>query len=185
MIWLALLATLAADDPPIRVTLSEQVFAPGERAKVRVRLADDGYLLVLRADAHGRIRVLFPIDPTDSSFAKGRRELSLLDRGGREGFLVDGREGSGIVMVARADSPFDFQAFTRGVHWDYRALAATDSGLTGEDALLDVLDRMATGDYHFDVVSYEVVSADAHRGHHDRYHGRGYGRPRYGLAPSF
>src|SRR5262245_40508456 len=49
------------DDPPIRIKLNEETYARGDRAKVKVRAADTGYLLVLRGDADGRVRVLFPI----------------------------------------------------------------------------------------------------------------------------
>ena len=158
---LALAAVLApvavrAQDPPIRLKLSAEVFAPGERVKVRVKLVADGYLVVLRADAQGRVRVLFPVDPQDSGVVRGGKELSLRGRGDREGFQVDDRDGAGVVLAARADAPFDFQAFTRAAHWDYRALAAADSAPDGEAALLDVVDRMAGGDYDFDVVTYAV-----------------------------
>jgi hypothetical protein len=156
--------TLArADDPPIRLKLSDEVFAPGDRVKVRVKLAADGYLVVLRADAQGRVRVLFPVDPTDSGSVRGGREFSVRGRGDREGFLVDDREGSGVVLAARSDVPFDFQAFTRAGHWDYRALAASDSAPDGETALLDLIDRMAAGDYDFDVLPYAVTGRVAGR----------------------
>lgn len=145
-----------ADDPAIRLKLSDEVFAPGERAKVRVKLAADGYLVVLRADAQGRVRVLFPLDPADSGFVRSGKEFVLRGRGDRDGFLVDDRDGSGVVLAARSAVPFDFQAFTRGAHWDYRALAAADSMADGEAALLDVIDRMAGGDYDYDVVPYAV-----------------------------
>lgn len=162
-------ATLRADDPPIRLKLSDEVFATGERAKVRVKLAADGYLIVLRADAQGRVRVLFPVEPTDSGFVPGGKELSIRGRGDREGFLVDDRDGAGVVLAARSDAPFDFLAFTRAGHWDYRALAASDSAPDAEAALLDLVDRMAGGDYDFDVLSYAVS---------DRAYGRRY--PRWG-----
>src|SRR5207247_5508085 len=58
-------AAAASDDPPIHVWLNqENYFVRGDRAKVYVRAAADGYLVVLRADADGRLRVLFPIDPS-------------------------------------------------------------------------------------------------------------------------
>src|SRR2546430_6294605 len=57
--------TAASDDPPIKVWLNQDsYFQRGDKAKVHVKLADDGYLVVLRADAEGRVRVLFPLDPT-------------------------------------------------------------------------------------------------------------------------
>ena len=35
----------------------------GDRARVNVRVRDDGYVVVLHTDADGRVRVLFPVDP--------------------------------------------------------------------------------------------------------------------------
>ena len=150
-------AALVAQAPAVRLML-EEVFEPGQRAKVLVRVATNGYLVVLRADAQGRIRVLFPVDPADSAVIAAGKEFTIVDRGGREGFLVDDSGGSGLVVAAHANTPFDFQEFTRGVHWDWRALRSADSAATGETALVDVLDRMATTDYDYDVLPYSVRS---------------------------
>ena len=161
--------TLVAQAPAIRLVL-EEVFEPGQRAKVQVRVATDGYLVVLRADAQGRIRVLFPVDPADAAVIAAGKEFVIVDRGGREGFLVDDSGGSGLVIAAHADTPFDFQDFTRGVHWDWRALRSADSAATGETALVDVLDRMATSDYDYDVLPYSIRSrgtAGRNVGRHD------------------
>ena len=78
-----------ADDPPIRVSLnSGGSYYQGDRAKVRVRVAEDGYLLVLRADADGRVRVLFPLDPGDDDFVRGGHDFELRGRGDRETFFI-------------------------------------------------------------------------------------------------
>lgn len=173
--------TARADDPAIRLKLNDEVFAPGERAKVRVKLAADGYLVVLRADAQGRVRVLFPLDPADSTLVRAGKEFVLRGRGERDGFMVDDRDGSGVVLAARSAAPFDFQAFTRGAHWDYRALAASDSAAPdGEATLLDVIDRMAGGDYDYDVVTYTVSErAYGHR-YAGGWHGPMWPRPWFG-----
>jgi len=159
--------TARADDPPapIRIGLSDEVVAPGERVRIKVKVGADGYLLVLRADALGRVRVLFPVDPTDTASVRAGREYDIRGRGDREGFLVDEREGSGVVLAAVSKTPFTFQEFTRGVHWDYRALAARDSSADPEAALLEIVDRMTGGDYDYDVASY-TVSARAYDRRH-------------------
>ena len=74
-----------------------------------------------------------------------------------------------FVIAARADTPFDFQEFTRGVHWDWRALSTRDSGAVGETALVDVLDRMATSDYEYDILPYSVRGSrsSAHGGRYN------------------
>jgi hypothetical protein len=165
MVTLLLLSLLAppGDDPPVRVKLSDEVVAPGERVKVRVKTAADGYLVVLHADAAGRIRVLFPLDPRDSTAVRAGRDYEIRGRGNRDGFTVDQRDGSGLVLAARAGTPFRFDAFVRGGHWDYRALVATDSTDDPEAALFDVLDRMAGGDYDYDLVPYAVSARASNR----------------------
>src|SRR2546425_2514029 len=68
--------TAASDDPPIKVWLNQDsYYQRGDKAKVHVKLADDGYLVVLRADAEGRMRVLFPLDPTADDFVRGGQTL--------------------------------------------------------------------------------------------------------------
>ncbi len=65
---LALLLSLAAppptevgrmamrDDPPVQIWLNQDKhFHRGDRARVHVKLAEDGYLVVLRLDANGRV----------------------------------------------------------------------------------------------------------------------------------
>src|SRR2546430_11200065 len=50
----------AAPDPPVRVWFnSDGNYQYGDRAKVYAKAAEDGNLVVLRADASGQVRVLF------------------------------------------------------------------------------------------------------------------------------
>ena len=175
---LALLAVLTATpaavspDPPIRVSLnSGGYFDRGDRARVRIRLAEDGYVIVLRADADGRVRVLFPLDPGDDNFVRGGRDYELPGRGGRETFFVDDRTGAGTVLAARSDDPFQFDRFTRGDHWDYRVLAGDRMTEDPEAGLLDIMTAMSdSSHFDYDVVGYSVDGADLH--HYSRY---GYG----------
>ena len=158
--------------PPvaIRLRLSDEDVRQGDRVKVRVKTAADGYLLVLRADAAGRVRVLFPIEPDDSSWVPGGKEFEVRGRGDREAFTVDDREGSGLVLAAWSSQPFVFDDFIRGRHWDYRALAG-DSSDDAEAQLLDLADSMATGHYDYDLVNYTVSSLGQARGYAGYYGG--------------
>src|SRR5712691_701943 len=125
----AALTAVRSDDPPVKVWLNhDSYFARGDKARVNVKLADDGYLVVLRADADGRVRVLFPLDPGDDAFARGRKTIEVRSRGDREAFYVDEREGTGMVLAARSVAPFKLDDFVRGDHWDYRVLDARRSG---------------------------------------------------------
>ena len=189
-------AAAASDDPPIHVWLNQDnYFVRGDRAKVYVRAAADGYLVVLRADADGRLRVLFPIDPSDDTFIRAHKKFEVRSRGDREAFAVDEREGSGVVLAAWSASPFKFDEFVRGDHWDYRVLGTIQTGSDAEAALVDVVQRMA-GDarFDYDVVTYTVESTTAYyrHGYRDGYYpsfgvGFGYGLPyryRFGLFSS-
>jgi hypothetical protein len=155
-------ALIRADDPPIRITLnSSGYYQRGDRAKVHLRLSADGYVIVLRADADGRVRVLFPLDPGDDNFVRGGRDFELPGRGGRETFFVDDRSGAGTVLAARSDDPFAFVRFTRGDHWDYRVLASSQMSQDPEAGLLDLVTAMAdSGHFDYDVVGYSVDGAE-------------------------
>jgi hypothetical protein len=158
------------DDPPIRVTLSDETYARGDRARVRVKANRDGYLLVLRADADGRVRVLFPRDPEDTAVVQGGKNFEVRGRGDREAFTVHDREGTGVVLAAFADAPFRFDEFARSGHWDYRVLSAERAGDDPEAGLLDLVDRMSQGKYDYDIATYTVMSRDyprSYSGWHD------------------
>src|SRR5689334_13555554 len=181
----AAVAAVRSDDPPVKVWLNnDNNFRRGDKARVNVRLAEDGYVVVLRADADGRVRVLFPLDPADDDFVRGHETIEVRGRGDREAFYVDDRQGSGIVFVARSVAPFKFDEFVRGDHWDYRVLDARNAGDDKEAALLDMVQRMVPdGHFDYDVVTYTVESQ---RAYYDDYYpstyvGFGYGWPyRYG-----
>src|SRR5881396_4038637 len=155
---------IRSDDPPIKVSLNQDnYFQRGDRARVKVRTAEDGYVVVLRSDAQGRVRVLFPLDPTGDDFVRGGHTIELRGRGDREAFYVDDSDGSGLVLAARSAAPFKFDGFVRGDHWDYRVLTAHEAGDDKEAALPDMVQRMATeGGFDYDAVTYAVASARAY-----------------------
>jgi uncharacterized protein DUF4384 len=163
------LVVSAADDPPVKVWLNrDNYFQRGDKARVNVKLADDGYLIVLRADAEGRVRVLFPLDPSNDNFVRGHESVEVRGRGDREAFFVDDREGSGLVLAARSTAPFKFDEFVRGDHWDYRVLDARQAGDDKEAALVDLVQRMTTeGRFDYDAATYVVASA---RAYYDSYY---------------
>src|SRR2546425_6732442 len=154
-----------SDDPPVKVWLDQDNYRRGDKALVNVKLGEDGYLVVLRADADRRVRVLFPLDPGDDAFVRGGRTIELRGRGDREAFSIDEREGSGLVLAARSVTPFKFDEFVRGDHWDYRMLTARDAGDDKEQALLDIVQRMVPdGHFDYDATSYTVASPRAYDG---------------------
>jgi hypothetical protein len=181
----------ASDDPRIKVWLNHDDYRRGDKARVNVKVAEDGYLIVLRADGEGRVRVLFPLDPSDDAFIRGGETIEVRGRGDREAFYVDERQGSGVVLAARSAVPFKFDEFVRGDHWDHRVLDARQSGDDREAALLDIAQRM-TPDGHFDYDAVTYVVSSQHASYYDSYYpstyvslGFGWGWPyRYGYFSS-
>ncbi|HVH08316.1 MAG TPA: DUF4384 domain-containing protein, partial [Gemmatimonadales bacterium] len=161
------LARLSDDDPPIKVWLNHDTFYRGDNARVNVKTAEDGYVVVLRVDAEGRVRVLFPLDPSSDDFVRGGETIEVRGRGDREAFFVDEREGEGVVVAARSATPFKFDEFVRGDHWDYRVLDARQAGDDKESALVDIVQRM-TPDGHFDYDAARYI-VETYRTYSHRY----------------
>ena len=157
------------EDPPIRVSLSDDHVRRGDRVSVKVKTLESGYLLVLRLDADGRVRVVFPVDPGDDMTIKGGHEMEIRGRGGRESFQVDEGEGVGTVLAARSAQPFSLDAFVKHGRWDYATLAVPrDSTVPGEQLLLELVDKMVGADQHY---SYDVATYGV--GVSPRYYSRG------------
>jgi uncharacterized membrane protein YgcG len=153
-------AAVSAADPPIRIWINNDGrFLRGDRARVHVRAEDDGYLLVLQADAEGHLRVLFPLDPTDDSFVRGGKKYEVEGRGGRDAFDVGDRAGRGTVYAAVSRAPFRFDEFVLSDHWDYRALEPQRLPEDPESELTELVRRMAQGSFDYDVMSYYVVES--------------------------
>ncbi len=140
-----------AGDPPVRLWLSSHGdYAYGARAKVHARAAQDGYLVVLHADADGRVHVLFPIDPHGDQTVRGGTKYELKGRGDREAFRVTDTTGHGAVLAAFATTPFSFDRFEKDGHWDYAALSDQFVKADPEAGLLAVAQRMQAVDEHFE-----------------------------------
>jgi len=153
------LTAAVASDPPVRVWFnSDGHYEFGDRAKVYAQAAQDGYLVVLRADAQGHVRVLFPIDPDGNQQIRGDKKDELKGRGGREAFVVDDTSGHGTVLAAVAKTPFQFDEFAKNGRWDYSALDDAGVRADPEAGLMDLVQRMhATGEhFDYDVASYTV-----------------------------
>src|SRR5467141_4073326 len=178
-----LLALLLLAQNPVTVRLNHDQFDPGARARVYVQAAQDGYLVVLHADPEGRIRVLFPLDPTDDDFVRGGKKFEVRGRGDRDAFQVEPNDGSGTVIAAVSPDAFKLDDFVRNDHWDFRALGSP-SGAVRDDPLarmLDIVQKISgdsAGRFDYDNATYVVNS----RGIAARYgYGAGY-YPRFGLG---
>jgi uncharacterized protein DUF4384 len=184
---------LEADDPPppVRVELNHEQFTRGDRARVYVETVQDGHLVVLHADPDGRVRVLFPLDPSDDDFVRGGRRFELRGRSDRDAFFVDDGDGAGTVVAVFSPDPLSYDAFVRNDHWDYRAFGGGTTELRDDPlaGLLDIARRMA-GEAHFeyDAATY-VVGGEVAARYGSGYYGSGYygyGHPyRFGVGLSF
>jgi hypothetical protein len=154
------LATLAprTDDPLVSVRLNHEQFEIGDRARVYVQAARDGYLAVLHADPQGRIRVLFPLDPTDDNFIRGDRKFELRGRSDREPLQMDAA-GTGTVIAIFSVDPLQFDELMRNGHWDYAALGGPDQTVKNDPlaGLLEIANNLTRGNkFDYDEATYVV-----------------------------
>ncbi len=159
----------SAQEPPVKVWLSKRGdIKRGDRVKVYTRVDTDGYLLILHAEADGRIRVLFPLDPFHDNYVRGGRDFEVRGRGDREAFRVYMSEGTGTVYAAFSRDPFQFSEFVRNDHWDYRLLETwrLNEGLDAEAELTALVQQMAgQGTYfEYDLTHYAVAQQAASTG---------------------
>jgi hypothetical protein len=152
-------------DPPIRVWLNDDgKYIYGDRAKVYVKSAEDGHLVVLRSDAQGNVKVLWPVDVEDDQQIHGGKKYEVKGRGGREAFVAEDTTGQGVVLAAWSKTPFDFRPYERDGQWDLQALAdatGRQSASAGdpETRLRIVVDSMkGGGQYEYDAVTYVLYS---------------------------
>jgi len=157
-------AALNKTEPPVKVTLnSDNTYVRGDNAQVHVEAAREGYLLVLRADEAGTVRVLYPVDPSANGTIQGGKKVEIRGRGDRDAFTVDDAAGSGVVLAAWSPTPFDFTVFQQDGHWDAAQLNLTPLGSDREAGLVDLVQKMSD-QHHFDYdfVTYTVRSAWAY-----------------------
>ena len=142
----------------VRVWLSDSNYQVGARARVFVNLHDPGYLVVLHADAAGRIRVLYPLSPDEPARAPAGATLEVSGGDDRAAFVVPAGSGVGTVVAVRSRTPFRFDDLRNEAGWDYaNALLFQPTAGNPLAALLDVADRMAGGArYQYDVTEYRT-----------------------------
>ncbi len=176
----------AAPDPPVRVWFnSDGAYQFGDKAKVYAQTAQDGHLVVLRADASGQVRVLFPVDPDGDHPVRGGKKYELKGRGGREAFVVGDTTGRGTVLAAFAETPFQFDEFEKNGHWDYNALGNQRDDPEG--GLMGIVQRMqGTGNhFEYDVATYTASPQPRYIGWVSPYGWPGWYDPWYGPRVGF
>jgi hypothetical protein len=162
LLGLLVVGTAANDPaPPVRIWFDrdDASYMRGDRIKVFLKTRDDRYVVVFHLDPDNRLRILFPLDPGDDNYVKGRKTYKVMNRGGREGVVAD-IAGRGVIFAAASAGPFRFEEFTRENFWDYRTLNATPIEGDPEQALVELAGRMAGGRFDYDVLRYGAY-ADA------------------------
>lgn len=128
---------------------------------VAYRADRDGYVMVMRVDTDGRIRMLYPSDPEGDNFVRGGEDHRVPNPYGYEvehAFAVDDYPGVGYVFAVLSRDPFDFSPHVRNGHWDYRTMGV-DGRVTGDPyvALTEIAeDMLPHGSFGFDLVPYYV-----------------------------
>ena len=180
----------SAQEPPVKVWLNKNGdLKRGTRVKVYTRVETDGYLMILHAEADGRIRVLFPLDPIHDNYVRGGQDFEVRGRGDREAFQIYVASGVGTVYAAFSRDPFQFGEFVRNNHWDYRLLETwrLNEGLDAQAELTALVSQMAgEGTYFdYDLTQYGVAQQTASSGSGTTVYvgggwGYGYGYPYWG-----
>jgi len=152
------------DTPPVRVWLPDTLRPVGDPVRVYVALRDTGHLVVLHADASGRIRVLYPRSPTDPDLVPGGETFAIAGSEDDITFRVPA-PGMGTVLAVRSRAPFRFDGLAAGARWDYEhALLLLPTAGNPFAALLDIADRIADGEaYNYDLAAYRTPGAVATR----------------------
>lgn len=113
-----------------------------------IQLTQPGHLVVLHVDAIGRIAVLFPSAPWDSTAVSADAPIAI--------DLPPEAQGNPATFVAvRTRWRFDFEALRSGIEWNYDALLLQPTAGDPLAALLDIADRITRGrPYDHGVATY-------------------------------
>ncbi|HVH09616.1 MAG TPA: DUF4384 domain-containing protein [Gemmatimonadales bacterium] len=137
----------------------EDPYASGQGVRVHFRTAEDGYVTILRLDTDGRVRMLYPREPWEDTFAEGGREYDVPGSGEGNAFYIDDYPGVGYVFAVLARDPFVYDAIVTRDHWDYRSIA--NGRVHGDPyvAVTDLAQRIVPDgyrDWDYDVAPYYV-----------------------------
>lgn len=113
-----------------------------------IQLSQPGHLVVLHVDAIGRIAVLFPSAPWDSTAVSANVPVTI--------DLPPEAQGNPATFVAvRTRWRFDFEALRSGLEWNYDALLLQPTAGDPLAALFDITDRITHGrPYDYGVATY-------------------------------
>jgi hypothetical protein len=116
---------------------------------VYVTLRDPGHLVLLNVDAIGRVGVLFPLNPGDSTSVSGDGPFDIP-------VPPEAQSNPSTLVAVRSRWAFDFAALRAGSTWNYQdAWLLQPTAGDPLAALLDIADRITDGrPYDYGVVTY-------------------------------
>jgi hypothetical protein len=141
---------------PVRLTVSQRWYAPGDHGRVDVRLGSDAYLIVLHAEPDGHVRIVFPLDPSDNAYVHRDSTIEIRSRGDRDAFIVDDSSGTGTWYAAVSKRAYHFDPVTLSTHWDYGRIPHVLAVRDAEGDLTAQVQRLSTGRFDYDIVQYHV-----------------------------
>jgi hypothetical protein len=141
---------------PVRLTLSQRWYVPGDYGRVWVRLASDAYLIVLHAEPDGHVRIVFPLDPSDNAYVHRDSTIEIRSRGDRDAFFVEDSSGTGTWYAAVSKKPYHFDPVTLSTHWDYGQIPHVLAVRDAEGDLTALVQRLSTGRFDYDIVQYHI-----------------------------
>ncbi|MGA2381993.1 MAG: DUF4384 domain-containing protein [Gemmatimonadales bacterium] len=125
----------AAPVPPgIRLwTSHSDTYHRGEPVRIYFRTERDAYVTIFRVDTDGRLRVLFPREPSEPNLAHGGETYDVAGVDDHDAFYVDDYPGVGYVFGVASQDPFDYGQLAENEQWDFQAAQnLTDGRLHGD-----------------------------------------------------
>ena len=150
VVMVGLLMQAAGNPLPARATRApDPVRIWRVDSTVYVTLHEPGHLVLLNVDAIGRVGVLFPLNPGDSTSVSADEPFEIP--------VPPEAQGNPSTLVAvRSRWAFDFAALRAGSSWNYQdAWLLQPTAGDPLAALLDIADRVTGGrPYEYGVVAY-------------------------------
>jgi hypothetical protein len=148
---LGVLLQVGGKPQPVRVWRADSV--------AFVELREPGNVMLLQVDAIGRVRVLFPSSPGDSTAMSNDAPIPLA-------LPPEAQANPATILAVRSRWGFDFTALQLGAGWNYEgSLLLQPTGGDPLAALLDIADRVTDGrPYEYGVATYARDGAAVARG---------------------
>jgi hypothetical protein len=101
--------------PEVRVWSVEQrdMYRRGETLRVFFQTSDHAFVAVLRIDTRGHVELLFPLDPRDDGYVRGRVPYPVHTHRS-DGWRIDEPPGIAYIFAIAAPEPLDVRALWRG-----------------------------------------------------------------------